>query len=292
MKRLRRHASWETGSAVSERTDEEAPGLGPAGGAEESDIESPIEFSEAEIPEPAEGDDGVDDDLPDLADYSSEDEPPVDPVARLIDYLIMLLMFRKISARDFCTINHWAYLAGIARCKDFKLRPEASSGHFNRKCKKTVGYVPETRFYKFKYPGAKRTRSVPLECHAFVPHELLEHDAKTDAMLDAELEELIENDEMPPCYTQNPVVQAHGHSEHVLPVGVFVDGVPYSHVDGCIGWWIVNLITGARLLFATLRKKKTVPLWMPRVVQFLGHVAFFSLELGGHGYQNISSYET
>ena len=83
----------------------------------------------------------------------------------------------------------------------------------------------------------------------------MEHDAATDAMLDAELEELIENDEMPSCYTQHPVVQAHS-SELVLPVGIFVDGVPYSHVDGCIGWWIVNLISGQRLLFATQRKKR------------------------------------
>jgi len=39
-----------------------------------------------------------------------------------------------------------------------------------------------------------------------------------------------------------------------LPLALFIDGVSYSQVDTAIGFWFVNLITGARYLVAVLRK--------------------------------------
>ena len=48
--------------------------------------------------------------------------------------------------------------------------------------------------------------------------------------------------------TRNP-------TEHVWPISLFVDGVPYSQVDSVIGFWLVNMVNGQRYVFATLRKK-------------------------------------
>ncbi len=42
--------------------------------------------------------------------------------------------------------------------------------------------------------------------------------------------------------------------DEVLPISLFVDAVPYSHVDSCIGFWVVNEITKCRHLVVALRK--------------------------------------
>ena len=64
----------------------------------------------------------------------------------------------------------------------------------------------------------------------------------------------MDNRELPDGYYDHPVVIEHGAREAVLPLGLFVDAVPYSHVDSTIGFWLINLITGERHLFSTLRK--------------------------------------
>ena len=41
----------------------------------------------------------------------------------------------------------------------------------------------------------------------------------------------------------------------VYPIAIYIDGVPYSHTDGVIGWWLINLITQRRYLISILRKR-------------------------------------
>ena len=41
----------------------------------------------------------------------------------------------------------------------------------------------------------------------------------------------------------------------VAPVGLYMDALPYSLVDSVLGVWIINLVTGARHVVMTVRKK-------------------------------------
>jgi hypothetical protein len=34
---------------------------------------------------------------------------------------------------------------------------------------------------------------------------------------------------------------------------LFVDGVPYSHTDGVVGFWVINTVTEKRVLVAAMR---------------------------------------
>ena len=58
----------------------------------------------------------------------------------------------------------------------------------------------------------------------------------------------------PNSYDQNKVVLEAPIGTRVLTVSMFIDGVPYSQIDGVIGFWLVNTMTRRRHLFATLRK--------------------------------------
>ena len=41
----------------------------------------------------------------------------------------------------------------------------------------------------------------------------------------------------------------------VAPIGLYMDSLPYSLVDSVLGVWIINLVTGARHVLLTIRKK-------------------------------------
>ena len=84
-------------------------------------------------------------------------------------------------------------------------------------------------------------RSLPV----LVPHELVDRDASP--ALRTQLREAIDHGELPPAYVHHPVVVAHGSMDDpVLPLPIYLDGVPYSVNDSVVGIWIVNNISGDR----------------------------------------------
>ena len=83
--------------------------------------------------------------------------------------------------------------------------------------------------------------------------EAVHDDVLTDVDCMQELEDMISNIELPECYANNSIVQEFP-DEHVLPLGVFIDAVPYSIRDASIGFWIHSLVTGSRMLVCVLRK--------------------------------------
>lgn len=67
------------------------------------------------------------------------------------------------------------------------------------------------------------------------------------------LEEAIASGEMQPGYTNHPLVL--GSTTPVVPVSLYMDGVPYSLTDTVVGVWMINMITGLRHLVALVRKR-------------------------------------
>jgi hypothetical protein len=85
------------------------------------------------------------------------------------------------------------------------------------------------------------------------PHEVLEDQWSNPEWREA-LDARIEAGSMPEVYLQHPVVLANESDEPVCPVSIFIDGVPYSHTDSVIGFWIIDEILLTRHLICALRK--------------------------------------
>ena len=85
-----------------------------------------------------------------------------------------------------------------------------------------------------------------------VPQEELDAELRDTPGWAEELQTAINEGAFPPSYDDHPVVVAS--TRPVVPIALFVDGVPYSHVDSIIGFWIINMLTGRRHLVAAVRK--------------------------------------
>ena len=55
------------------------------------------------------------------------------------------------------------------------------------------------------------------------------------------------------AYIEHPVVQASVAKP--IPIAIYLDGVSYSNIDSVIGFWCVNLFSGARHFLAPIRKR-------------------------------------
>ena len=67
--------------------------------------------------------------------------------------------------------------------------------------------------------------------------DMITHSAHPSDTTDAEQ---IENNGLPTSYYNHPVVESS--DEDVLPVGLYMDGVPYSLTNSVVGVWFINLI--------------------------------------------------
>jgi hypothetical protein len=186
----------------------------------------------------------------------SDDDEPLDYHDVLIDYLKHLLFMRTLTASHFCTIMYYLGKAGSVKCRKLGLRPTSSTGHFQRKADRQFGDDKNRPFYELTVPGRSRSaigRDVTI-LPMYPLHEIVDNDMRANPSFKIQLEEAVEAHELPEAYFKHPVVMQYGGSELVAPYGVFIDGVPYSRRDSCIGFWYMNLITQTRTLWCSIRK--------------------------------------
>ena len=88
-------------------------------------------------------------------------------------------------------------------------------------------------------------------------HEVVQDELAEDPSVLVRLDESLESDRLPRCYHENPVVaEARRNGEEPPnPIGIYMDGLPYSLTDSVLGVWAIMLMTGARRLVAVVRKK-------------------------------------
>ena len=72
----------------------------------------------------------------------------------------------------------------------------------------------------------------------------------------AELQSMVDELKLPPTYYDHPVYRANSAGPPPIPLGLFIDAVPYSHKDSVIGFWMHNVFTGERYLWLVLRKSQ------------------------------------
>ena len=189
------------------------------------------------------------------SEESDADEPS--PGELFVGHMTGLYLTRALSARDFCIAMKHAGDAGIEAAKPYGLDPASQSGKFQRHLAKVMPFMREDHgLYHFCLPSFNKEDLGSGE-HAFcalTPHEVAHKMMAEDPSALLRLQEAIEARDLPQSYFDHPLVRDKAEDEDILPVSLFVDGVPYSKVDSLVGFWLCNEITGQRVLLAALRK--------------------------------------
>ena len=190
---------------------------------------------------------------------SDDDAPSSDAVGHeaadlLIQFLLTLHYAGNLSARSLSVICWYAAKAGaVGKVDAFGFRPEAPSGHFQRHLDAVTGidmkgqmswrYTVDVPLHE-KYDEAKSGHQLMVT----VPHEALNDEIIEDPSI---LESAAET-QWPPLYYANPIVRAT--ASIVIPLALYLDGVPSTNRDGILGIFMYNLISYKRHLVAVVRK--------------------------------------
>ena len=194
-----------------------------------------------------------------FSDSDLSDGPILDPQDEFIEFALDLLNFRCLNARQFCTMMFFAGRAGLGKCKKYGHRPGAPSGHYARHLDPILGFKHfNTKFYEVKIPSHSKV-DMSRTMHTspmLMPHETLIYDMIAEPGAITKLNEQVTSNSLPPCYYEHVVVRNNaGMSQHVVPIDVYLDFVPYTITDSVLGVWVHNIITNRRYLVAVLRKR-------------------------------------
>ena len=185
-----------------------------------------------------------------------EDFVPTTPGQELVDHATGLYLMRSMSAHDFCVMMYWSAAAGVKEAAPYGYKPGAPPGHHQRHLKGAFPFLQdESHLYQMKVPcynNADFGRATH-DLFAVPPHEIIDRAMCSDATLRTRLDELVDSRQLPPASFSNPVTQ---QSElPVVPISIFIDGVPYSNSDSVIGFWAINEVSQDRHLLIALRKQ-------------------------------------
>lgn len=190
---------------------------------------------------------------PDSSDGENADPTPEEAASYLVQFLLDLLYANSISARSLCVICYWAAKAGAgAAVGAFGLKPNAPSGHFQRKIDQVLGVnlkASKESMYKVmvpqhtKYDLSRTTHPMVVR----LPHECLAQEVQ----------------ENPACvtggvcdtasYKAHPVVRANAGTQ-VMPVALYLDGIPFTKRDSLLAVFVYSLVSYKRHLCAVLRR--------------------------------------
>ena len=173
---------------------------------------------------------------------------------KFIDGMTLLYMSGQLPAVTFSRLMAWAGLAGISKCKKYGLLSKYSGNH-ERHCNRIFGFKhTDEQAYPLNVLTSNSRTLVreTYEMPVIPPHEPLfsDVDAETSRLLHAHIDE----EKLPPCYHNHPVVESAPENVDVYPIAMYIDGLPYSQTDSVVGVWIINIITQKRTLCVTLRK--------------------------------------
>jgi hypothetical protein len=201
-------------------------------------------------------------------EHEGGDPPPVDPESdsdfelepdspgvEYVAAMLQLLHARTLNASQFCVLMYWAGLAGIQDARKYGYPPGQPSGHYQRHLDAAMELPKSAEdLYEMQVPGhAKHALGRQIHtCHVFVPHEQLSQAMVAPAFL-TRLNECLEPGILPDAYWQHPLVR--DEPTRVVPLALYVDGVPYSNTDSVIGYWVTCLATGAKFIVAAFRKR-------------------------------------
>jgi hypothetical protein len=195
-------------------------------------------------------------------EYEDEIDTPAsanDANDSFLAILMGLFVESRISAEAYCTLCHFAHLGGMsAEVGRHGMSPGHSSGHYSRHVKRLHSWDPySTVNYTLQVPGHRKhdmDRSTG-DLQVVPIHEAVEAQLEDDPLYLTDLQAAIDRGELPPSYHEHPLVRAS--PEPPVPLGLYIDGLPYAINDSVVGMWILDLVRGTRQLFCLVRKAMT-----------------------------------
>ena len=178
--------------------------------------------------------------------------------ASFLEVLMDLYIASAISARVLCIICYWAWKAGVASQKvaDLAKAPGLSTGHYSRHVKGVCNFKEKAgELYSLRAPGRRKhdLARTTVELPVVPPHEALMREVEANPDMATRLQAAVASEALPPSYMEHPLVRTGSCS--VLPLALYLDGVPYSLTDSVVGIWVYNLLTGLRHLVCVVRKR-------------------------------------
>ena len=197
-------------------------------------------------------------------DSDSEDESPMpmDSQAaaskKLLEILRGLYLESVISAKVFCNMCFFAERAGVRNdeISEYAVKPGLGSGNYQKHLNRAFGFDDLLqRFYELPVAGVSKDAIGRADKTLTLapPHEILNTEIAAEAGIGFKLHEAIATNQLPPAYTEHPVVQ--GSETPVIPVALYMDSVPYSQTDSVIGIWLISMLTGTRYMIGVVRKR-------------------------------------
>ena len=209
------------------------------------------------------GEDEDEDDLrkwDELEELDYENLPAGVAEEEFVRMLVDLKWTGVLSARQVCTLAFWASRAG-ARGSIAKLaeRPDAQTGKFARRFDKVIGTkpadVPAYNVPTIRRPRTSASRTLePIP--VILPIEAVEEELEQSLGPVTELREAIAAEELPPFYTQHPLVRDAPPNVDIHPVALYMDGVSFQRQDGVLGIWLHMLLSTSRHLLCVVRKSE------------------------------------
>lgn len=172
--------------------------------------------------------------------------------------LIRLRLQGTLSAKQTCILAYWATAAGArGPAAEFQAKPGMQSGKYQRVLDRYMKVSEDPEYYVLQVPGSDRGSGERCvhDIETVPPHEALATElAENPAILD-QLRAGGPAADWAKNYTEHPVVVA-SEPGTVLPLALYCDGVPYTNLDGFLGFWIYNLVSWKRHLVAVVRKSQ------------------------------------
>jgi len=181
--------------------------------------------------------------------------PGMDPEEagrELAGLLLQLHVEGRLTAKHLCQLSYYATQAGATGpVATYAVRPDASSGHYQRHLDKAANLRARGDFYTINVPcfrGGRQTMALEV----LPPHEQLHKEVCENPGLMQQLRDQA----WPASFAQHPVVQA-ARGQPVLPVALYLDGAQYSKVGASVlVFVVVNLLSGTRHLACVLDKRR------------------------------------
>ena len=176
------------------------------------------------------------------------------------DMLIHLKRTNALSAKQACVLAWWAAKAGACGlAQSLGYRPEAQSGHYSRHFDKVVGCKPSNKhFYNLdvvqysRYSSGRVVEQMPV----VPPHEALVEEFLARPTLAEDVRQAVREGELPTSYTSHPAVLTAPQGVPVFPLAMYLDAVPFSRRDSCLGIFVYNVFSGVRHLVAVFKKSE------------------------------------
>ena len=209
----------------------------------------------------AEAEDLRDEDSDEIGSQASSDESTA--VQEFLKLLFAKYYENAESAQFVCLACHWAgkLAKGIPEeVVRFGKAPGFDSGAYQKHLDRRLGWSRKSG-NEYKLPLMTYQEQEMGRAEYLLPmeplHEVVQDELEDDPSVLVRLDEALESDRLPRCYYENPVVaEARRNGEDPPnPIGLYMDGLPYSLTDSVLGVWAVVLMTGARRLVAVVRKK-------------------------------------